>query len=120
MICMKKISLTKLGLLLLAGSFLATGCVVRERTVYRQPAPAPAVVGGEVVVTEAPPPMVVENMTVSPGPQFVWVGGNWVWRNHWVWQRGRWERPPRAGVVWVPHRYEYRGGVHVFIRGGWR
>ena len=119
MLRMKKLSWSKLGLLLLAGTLLASGCVYRERVVYRQPV-APATVGSEVVVTEAPPPLIEETIAVSPGPRFVWIGGNWVWRNHWVWQRGHWERPPRAGVVWVPHRYEYRGGVHVFIRGGWR
>ncbi len=121
MIRMNKLSFSKLGLLLLAGTFLATGCVYRERVVYRQPGAPPAgPVGAEVVVTEAPPPLIVETMTVSPGPHYVWIGGSWLWRNHWVWQRGHWERPPRPGVVWVPHHYEYRGGVHVFIRGGWR
>ena len=120
---MKYVSLFKLTLGLLAGSFLMSGCVYRERVVYRHPGTtvvATETAGSEVVVTEAPPPLIVETMTVSPGPHFVWIGGCWVWQNHWVWQRGHWERPPRAGALWVPHHYVYRGGVHVFIRGGWR
>ncbi len=116
---MKKLPLLKSILLIALGSTLLSGCVVRERTVYRQ-APPPAVVGQEVVVTEAPPPPIVETVTVSPGPGFLWIGGVWAWHGHWVWERGHWGRPPHPGAVWVAHRYEYRNGVHVFIRGGWR
>jgi len=115
---MKISTLLKTLLLVTIGSFLATGCVVRERTVYRTS--PPVVVGQEVIVTEPAPAPVVETVTVSPGPAFIWIGGNWVWRGHWVWARGHWERPPRPGAVWVAHRYEYRNGVHVYIRGGWR
>lgn len=106
------------------GSLMVSGCVVRERVVYRQ-APPPATVQVapqapvEVVVTEAPPPPIVEMVTVAPGPAFVWIGGNWVWHGHWVWEGGHWAHPPRRGARWVAHHYEYRNGVHVFIRGGW-
>ena len=120
---MKNLSLVKSSLLVLAGSLLVSGCVYRERTVYRQPGArvvTTETVGSEVVVTEAPPAPIVETITVSPGPGFVWVGGCWGWRNHWVWERGHWDRPPHVGAVWVPHHYSHRGGVHVFIRGGWR
>jgi len=116
---MKTSTLLNSLLLIAIGSFLVTGCVVRERTVYRQ-APAQAGVGQETTVTEAAPAPIVETMTIAPGPAYIWIGGNWVWRGHWVWARGHWDRPPRPGAVWVPHRYEYRNGVHVYIRGGWR
>jgi hypothetical protein len=117
MLRMKKTFLFASLALAAAGVLLTSGCVVRERTVYRS---APAAVGTEVTVTEAPPAPLVETVTIAPGPGFVWVGGGWVWRNHWVWERGHWAHPPRPGAVWVAHRYEYRNGVHVFIRGGWR
>lgn len=116
---MKILPFVKSLLLVTIGSMLVSGCVVRERVVYRQ-APPPAVVGQEVVVTEAPPAPVVETVTVAPGPGVVWIGGGWVWRGHWVWRPGHWARPPHPRAVWVPHRYEYRSGVHVFIGGGWR
>jgi hypothetical protein len=116
---MKTLPLMRSILLIAIGSILVSGCVVRERTVYRQ-APPPATVGTEVTVTEAPPPPIVETVTVSPGPAFIWIGGVWAWHGHWVWEAGRWARPPHPGAVWVAHRYEYRNGVHVFIRGGWR
>ena len=109
---MKKIIWLPLALLAFAGVLLVSGCVVHERVVYRNPPQ-------EVVVTEAPPPVVYEAETVAPGPGFIWIGGAWAWHGHWVWEHGRWGRPPHPGAVWRPHHYEYRGGVHVFIRGGW-
>ena len=118
---MKTTTLIAAALLAATGSSLTSGCVYRERTVYRDRAPAPAGVETEEVVTEAPPAPVVETLTVAPAPGFVWIGGVWVWHGrHWAWERGHWVRPPRPGVVWVPHRYVYRNGVHVYVRGGWR
>jgi hypothetical protein len=118
---MKKTVLLKPIFLASVASLLLTGCVYRERVVYRQPPPgAPVVAEQEVVVTEAPPPPVVETITIAPSPGFIWLGGGWVWHDHWVWERGHWGRPPHRGAVWVPHRYVYRNGAHVFVRGGWR
>jgi hypothetical protein len=103
---------------ILGASLLAGGCVVRERVVYRPP---PPYVGGEVEVGTAPPPPLVETVTVAPDPAFIWVGGVWVWGGGgWRWEGGHWGRPPHPGAIWVPHRYEYRGGRHVWVRGGWR
>jgi hypothetical protein len=116
---MKTLPMLKSILLMGVGSLMVSGCVVREPVVYRQ-APPPAAAGGVIVVTEAPPAPIVEPVTVSPGPAFMWIGGCWVWRGHWVWEHGHWARPPYRGAVWVPHHYEYRNGVHVFITGGWR
>jgi hypothetical protein len=117
---MKIMPLLKSAILIVVGSSLLTGCVVRERVVYRQAPPAPAQVGQEVVVDEAPPAPIVEAVTVAPAPGLIWIGGCWAWHGHWVWETGRWAHPPRPGAVWMPHHYEYRNGVHVFIRGGWR
>lgn len=103
----------------LAG-LLAGGC-----NVYVTPPSGRVVVSapGEVVVGEAPPaaPPYVEVQTVSPGVDFLWIPGAYVWGGRgWVWERGRWDRPPHRGAIWVPHHYELRGGRHVFVRGGWR
>jgi hypothetical protein len=125
---MKKTLLLKLGLLAAGTSLLLAGCVVRERTVYRQappPGPAPGVAvetpGAEVDVTGPPPPDVVESVTVSPGPGFIWVGGFYEWGPRgWGWHRGYWGRPPHPGMRWYGPRYAYRGGRHVWVRGGWR
>jgi hypothetical protein len=137
---MVRISLVlKTSLLAVAGSLLATGCVVRERRDYPPPlppvtyappppvvvppppAPAPQVVlaPGEVVVQAEPPAPYVE-VIPRERPGFAWVPGEWVWRRGWVWNRGHWERPPRPGANWAKGRYEVRGGVRVYVAGGWR
>jgi hypothetical protein len=105
---------------------LASGCVYRERTVYRTappgPAPGPVVATGEVEVTGPPPTeVVVESQTISPGVGFVWVPGFYAWGGgRWVWTHGYWGHPARPGVVWVGPHYVFRGGRHIWIRGGWR
>ena len=35
------------------------------------------------VVGAAPPSAVVEQVIVSPGPDYLWVGGAWVWFGYW-------------------------------------
>ena len=99
---------------------IASGCVVRERTVVRPgPGPGPVVVSDEVVVAGPPPVEIVETQTISPGVGFVWIGGYHAWvGGRWVWTAGRWDRPPRAGVRWYAPRYD--GRRHVWVRGYWR
>src|SRR5882724_13389592 len=98
---MKNSRLIKSMLLVTGVAVLASGCVVRERTVYRDRPPAAAPAGGGVVVDDAPPPVVEEQVTVAPGPEFVWIGGVWVWHGrHWAWENGHWARPPHPGAVW--------------------
>jgi len=110
-----------------AAALLLTGCLVEERPYGRRhvvvretvvaSAPAP---GTEIIVREAAPAPRTEVVMVSPGPAYVWVPGYWAWHNRWVWEGGHWALPPRPGAVWVPHRYVFRGGVHVYVHGGWR
>jgi uncharacterized protein YcfJ len=71
-------------------------------------------------VYDAPPAPPAETVVVAPGPGYVWIPGDWVWRGRWVWAGGRWAYPPRHGAIWVggywgrgPHGY-YR------VRGYWR
>ncbi len=113
---MKSKLLHTIMLACLAGLF-ASGC-----NVYVRPAGVAVVAPGEVEVTSAPPPPpYADVVTVSPGPDFVWIGGAWGWEGgRWVWGRGHWDRRPHPGAVWVAHHYEYRNGHHVFVRGGWR
>jgi len=100
----------------LAGLVLASGCVTRPPA----EAESGARVGQEIIVPTAPPLPVTEDVTVSPGAGFIWVGGAWDWVGHWVWESGHWARPPKPGMTWVPHQFEYRAGKRVFIRGGWK
>jgi hypothetical protein len=108
----------------IAGSaLLITGCVTHEHISYRNPPTAvvTATPTSDVLyVNTAPPAPIVEVATVAPGPGFVWVGGAWNWQGRWVWQAGRWGRPPRFGAVWVGPRHRYYGGRYMWYRGHWR
>jgi hypothetical protein len=75
---------------------------------------------GRVEVTSDPPPVPPETISSSPGLEYVWIGGAWVWSDHWVWEPGRWAHPPRAGAIWVPSRFVVHDGKRIFIQGGWQ
>jgi len=75
----------------------------------------------EIVVRVAPPAAVVETRPVAPGPNYAWQGGYYRWNGtaH-VWTPGVWAVRPRAGAVWVDHRWVRRGGGWRFVEGRWR
>lgn len=98
-------------ILSIVGLMAGTGCVEY---------PADTTVGGQVEVAGPPPVALVDTVPPSPGLGYVWVGGAWDWRGQWVWDAGRWERPPHPGAVWVPHHYVMHHGHHTFVHGGWR
>jgi len=72
-------------------------------------------------VNDAPPPAPVETITLAqPGPDYIWVGGEWVWNGRWVWVGGHWAYPPHAHGVWVSGYWVK--GPHGWYRteGYWR
>jgi WXXGXW repeat (2 copies) len=79
------------------------------------PTPVEAIEGSE------PPPPIVEQVIVSPGPDYVWISGYWAWHHHhWEWVRGHWDLPPRRGAIWVGGRWDHRGGRVIWVDGYWR
>lgn len=63
--------------------------------------------GANVVASEAPPPPQTEVVVASPGPDYVWVDGEWEWSGvRWVWIGGRWILPPYHHAIWVGPRWE--------------
>jgi uncharacterized protein YcfJ len=74
------------------------------------------------VVTSAPPPPPAETVVVaSPGPDYVWMDGEWVWSSgRWIWIGGHWGYPPHPHVVWVSGGWDR--GPHGWYRrpGYWR
>ena len=75
----------------------------------------------QVVVKVAPPKAIVEHRSERPSPEHVWVGGYHRWDGHaYVWEPGRWEKPPRPHAVWVAPRWEHRHDGYAFIEGHWR
>jgi uncharacterized protein YcfJ len=73
-----------------------------------------------VIVQQAPPPPPVETVVIAPGPDFVWLGGEWIWSDRWVWRGGYWGRPPYGHTVWVGGRswHDHRGWHN--DHGHWR
>jgi hypothetical protein len=99
---------------------LFAGCIIEpqpRRVVYVQQPPP----GGEVIVEQPsePPPPQYEVITPAPDPTFVWIGGRWEWRGHWVWMHGHWDHP-HPGHVWVVGHWEPRSHGSVWISASWR
>ncbi len=77
---------------------------------------------GNMVVAEAPPAAPPTEVTVvTPGPDYVWVDGEWVWSGGtWIWIRGRWVFPPYPHAIWIrPHWVRGYYGWHR-VPGCWR
>jgi hypothetical protein len=115
---MKELNVIKYMAVVAGACLLAAGCAVEVGGPRAEVAVATP---GVVYVDTAPPAVIAETPPPMPGTGFIWVGGGWLWEGgRWRWEAGRWDRPPRPGMRWVAHRYEYRGGRRVFVRGGWR
>ena len=75
----------------------------------------------EIVVKVRPPRAVVERRSVRPGRDYIWVAGYHRWNgNRYVWEAGRWDRPPHPHAVWVAPRWRHRHNGWVFVEGRWR
>lgn len=74
-----------------------------------------------VFVQEAPPAELVEQITVSPGPDYVWTKGYWRWDNKWVWESGRWGRRPHPAAVWHDGEWVHHDRYHGWhwVHGHW-
>jgi hypothetical protein len=74
---------------------------------------------GGVIVT-ARPEAPYYNRPVSPGPDYVWIDGDWEWvGGRYVYHNGYWGRP-RAHRAWVAGSWEQRGNGWRWRRGHWR
>jgi hypothetical protein len=59
----------------------------------------------------------------SPGPDYVWTGGEWIYvvqsPNHRQWQEGHWEKT-RPGKHWVDGHWKPVNRGFMWIPGRWR
>ena len=106
-----------------AGSLImVTGCTVvpRRRRGRRAFAVGPSASVDVVYVEKAPPKPIVETASKRPSKNAVWIPGRWQWKGgkH-VWIPGHWDRNPR-GTAWVPGRWEKRPRGWVRVQGRWR
>jgi hypothetical protein len=75
----------------------------------------------DIVVRIAPPRVVIEKRTPSPGRTYVWTSGYDRWDgNAYSWNAGTWQQPPRPGAHWVAHRWNHQKDGWVFAEGHWR
>lgn len=116
----------------LLGLGIATGCHddndhVRETVVVRDQQPQPVVQDVQyeyddtpIVVQQAPPPVVIETVPVSRGPDYIWRPGYQRYSNNrFVWVNGSYiHRRPGYTYVQPEWHHGYRG--YEFRPGGWR
>ncbi|MBL9187823.1 MAG: YXWGXW repeat-containing protein [Opitutaceae bacterium] len=56
----------------------------------------------------------------SPSPQHQWVPGHWRWsEGAYVWETGRWETPPAAGLKWQAPQWRREANGFVLVEGRW-
>jgi outer membrane lipoprotein SlyB len=60
--------------------------------------------GTVTYIQQAPPPPPVETVVVAPGPDYMWIGGEWVWNGGWFWVGGHWGYPPHPHAIWIGGR----------------
>ncbi|MET0792605.1 MAG: hypothetical protein ABW061_13880 [Polyangiaceae bacterium] len=101
--------------LLALSSITLAGCYVGTDPV----APASP---GEVVVAEPPPPppLPPEAVPPPPAPGAVWVAGAHRWDGHgYVYEKGHYDRPPRANARYEQGHWEQRGNGKAWVNGHW-
>jgi hypothetical protein len=103
-----------------AGLGLFSGCAPHREVVVEEHPTTETTVRREVVVTEAPPALRVEEPVASPGPDYEWVPGFWSWDNHWVWNAGKWTVRPHQHALYQPGHWAHRSDGYVWIEGRWR
>ena len=71
------------------------------------------------IYVDVAPPALRHEVVPAPRAGYVWVPGYWDWRGHrHVWIRGHFERE-RHGYYWHPNRWVEREGRWSLERGRW-
>jgi hypothetical protein len=69
---------------------------------------------------ETAPGDVVYTRPVAPGPDYIWIDGDWVWGGgRYSWHEGHWDHP-RAGRSWERGHWEHGDRGYHWNRGHWR
>ena len=76
--------------------------------------------GTTAYIAQPPPPTSVETVVVAPGPDYNWIGGEWIWNGGWFWVGGHWGYPPYAHAAWIGGRSWHDGHGWHNSRGHWR
>jgi hypothetical protein len=79
--------------------------------------PLPA--GAASIYIDVAPPAPRYEVVPAPRAGYVWIPGFWDYKGrHHVWVKGRWERE-HPGMYWHPSRWEQRDGRWTLERGRW-
>jgi len=75
-----------------------------------------------IVVNEAPPAPIVEQVSPSPGNDYALVAGHWEWNGQWVWKRHAWVLKPYASAYWEPAHWHWSHHHHGYVweDGHWK
>lgn len=74
-----------------------------------------------IVSTPPPPAPIDPPRPENPGGGAFWRPGHYQFRNgRYLWIKGAWVVPPRAGLEWVPGFYQRTTKGGMFINGHWR
>src|SRR5262249_48001376 len=74
----------------------------------------------QVLITVAPPPLVVYEQPPLPGPGYIWTPGYWAYGpDGYFWVPGTWVEPPSVGLLWTPGYWGWRNGSYLWNAGYW-
>ena len=80
---------------------------------------APTIASAAILDIDVAPPALRVETVPPPRAGYVWAPGYWDYRGHdHVWVGGRWIGE-RRGYHWVPDRWEQRGPHWHHVRGYW-
>lgn len=82
--------------------------------------PGPEPTTQSATVQTPPPAPIIETAPPTPGPDYAWVDGDWVWNGGWVWVGGHWALPPFPNGVWYHGLWSRGWGGFHRQRGRWR
>lgn len=67
----------------------------------------------------ARPGEVMYTRPAAPGPDYIWIDGDWMWSGgRYIWHEGRWDRP-RAGRTWHGGSWSQTPRGYRWNRGHW-
>ncbi len=67
-----------------------------------------------------PPPLKQEVIVKEPSAKHVWIPGSWEREpNKWVWNAGRWVKPPFLRARYIPGYWRYDRSKYVWQSGHW-
>ena len=73
----------------------------------------------EVYVVKERPREVVYVRPAPPGPNHIWISGDWVWENgNYRWHEGHWEHR-REGMAWREGHWQETSRGWKWIPGHW-